>query len=107
MFGTPDLIFPVIQSFPNSQQYLDFLSPAKNKILSPIIVIQTEPSTQIFIISNYIFNIICMGGLKKNNEVMYSMHVHLSKLAMNQVHIDGEPYRYYSIKAKAIKHKLY
>lgn len=86
MFGTPDLIFPIIQSFPNSQQYLDFLSPAKNEIPSPI-VIQIEPSTQIFIISNYIFNIICMGGLKKNNEVMYSMHVHLSKLAMNQANV--------------------
>lgn len=86
MFGTPDLIFPVIQSFPNSQQYIDFLSPAKNEILSPI-AIQIEPSTQIFIISNYIFNIFCMDGLKKNNEVMYLMHVHLSKLALNQANV--------------------
>lgn len=86
MFGTPDLIFPIIQSFPNSQQYLDFLSPPKNEILSPF-VIQIEPSTQIFIISNYIFNIICLGGLKKNKEVMYSMHVHLSTLAINQANI--------------------
>lgn len=28
-----------------------------------------------------------MGGLKKNNKVMYSMHVHLSKLAMNQANV--------------------
>lgn len=113
-YAAHDLIIHVWHTWPNFPRYsvifkfptvLRFSEPGQNEILSPILI-QIEPSTQIFIISNYFFDIICLGGLKKkywSNLLHACIFIKTCDESSKCNYTLSGTYRYYSIKAKAIK----